>query len=616
MFSKVLIANRGEVAIRINSTLEKLGIESVGVYVHADRNAPHVSQISESYLLKDIAHTGYLDIEQLIAAALASGAEAIHPGYGFLAENAQFSRACKEAGLVFIGPPAFAMVAMGEKISAREYAKNAGVPVVPGVGAPGMSHEDLLDACAQLTFPLLIKPAAGGGGKGLHVAHDINELREKLPIAQREAKNAFGDESLLVEKYLLRARHIEFQVVADNHGNCIHLGERECSLQRRHQKVIEEAPAPLLTQDNRESMGEAALALTSAIGYQNLGTIEFLVDADSPEVFYFMEMNTRLQVEHRVTELITGLDLVECQLRLAGGELLKEVIPSNKSRGHAIEARIYAEDAFNGFLPTGGIIGKFVGPNTSHTVVDSAISDGTVVSSTFDPMLAKIACWGEDRSAALNRLHDALSSTVLFGVKTNIDFLVELLMRSEIKDSHYDTKYLESHEFKRVAPSEAVLLSYSTIAAQVSKLSPWPQDGWRLNGSPISTIAAYIDGVRFDIATRVTSKLVVDSFLADSEYWIHHQSFGTWQIKNVDDQQVSKDRLNEEIVSPMPGIVIAINVSNGDRVKIGDPLVVIEAMKMEHIVRAKRAGRVVECKVASGVTVRVGQRLLEVVDDV
>ena len=616
MFSKVLIANRGEVAIRIHSTLEKLGIESVGVYVHADRNAPHVSQMSESYLLKDLQHTGYLDIDQLIAAALASGAEAIHPGYGFLAENAQFSRACKEAGLVFIGPPASAMVAMGEKISAREYAKNAGVAVVPGAGAPGMSHGDLLDACAELTFPLLIKPAAGGGGKGLHVVHDINELREKLPVAQREAKNAFGDESLLVEKYLLRARHIEFQVVADHHGNCIHLGERECSLQRRHQKVIEEAPAPRLTQDNRESMGEAALALTSAIGYQNLGTIEFLVDADSPEVFYFMEMNTRLQVEHRVTEMITGLDLVECQLRLAAGELLKDVIPRKSLRGHAIEARIYAEDAFNGFLPTGGIIGKYVGPNTSHTVVDSAISDGTAVSSSFDPMLAKIACWGEDRSAALIRLHDALSSTVLLGIKTNIDFLVELLLRSEIKDSHYDTKYLETHEFKRVVPSEAVLLSYSTLAAQGLKFSPWLNDGWRLIGSPISTIAAYIDGVRFDVATLVKSKLVVDSFLADSEYWIHHQSFGTWQIKNVNDQQVSKDRLSDEIVSPMPGVVIAINVSNGDRVKIGDPLVVIEAMKMEHIVRARRAGRVVECKVASGVTVRVGQRLLEVVDDV
>ena len=616
VFAKVLIANRGEVALRINATLERLGINAVGVYTHHDRDSLHVQRISENYLLDDLKQSGYLDSEQVIAAALASGAQAIHPGYGFLAENAQFAKACQDAGLIFIGPPARAMTAMGEKISAREYATRAGVPVVPGIGEPAMSNAELLDACRDLPFPLLVKPAAGGGGKGLHVARDFNELREVLPIARREARTAFGDETLLVEKYLLHARHIEFQVVADNHGSSMHLGERECSLQRRHQKVVEEAPAPRLSQINREVMGAAALALTSAIGYQNLGTIEFLVDADSPENFYFMEMNTRLQVEHRVTELITGLDLVECQLRLAAGEPLKDVIPTSGFTGHAIEARIYAEDAFNDFLPTGGVIGRFTAAKTSHTVTDSAIADGAFVSSSFDPMLAKVACWGEDRLSALERLREALSNTVLLGVTTNIDFLIRLLELTDIEESNYDTKYLESLEIARANPSPAVLAAYAAIATHSSKVGSWRADGWRLNGMPRATIAAYIDGVRHDVPTESDSTLVVDSYRDDANYWLHHQSFGTWLIKEANDRRISTDRLSDEIVSPMPGVVIAMNVAIGDHVTVGDPLVVIEAMKMEHIVRAKRPGHVVQCNVAFGANVRVGQLLLEVVEDV
>lgn len=616
MFSKVLIANRGEVAIRIHATLEKLGIQSAGVFAPADREALHVARISECYLLEDTEQTGYLDIKQVIAAALTSGAQAIHPGYGFLAENANFARACKEAGLVFIGPPASAMVAMGEKISAREYARSAGVPVVPGVGAPGMSNEALLDACKDLIFPLLIKPAAGGGGKGLHVAQDRDQLRRGIEVARREAKKAFGDESLLIEKYLSHARHIEFQVAADAYGNVMHLGERECSLQRRHQKVIEEAPAPGLTPKNREIMGEAAIALTSAIGYQNLGTIEFLVDADSPDVFFFMEMNTRLQVEHRVTEMITGLDFVECQLRLANGDNLKDVIPQKKMTGHAIEARVYAEDAYNDFLPTGGVIGKYVAPDTSSTIVDSAITDGTVVSSSFDPMFAKISCWGEDRPAALVNLRKALSKTVLLGITTNLDFLGDLLGRDEIQTSEYDTKFLESREFKRAEPPTQVLAAYAAVATTQSKNPSWRSDGWRLSGSPISTVAAYVDGTRYEIPTESKSELSVEIFHDGSDVWLHHESFGTWLIKTSNDRPAFKDKVNEEIVSPMPGVVIAVNVSNGEKVKIGDALVIIEAMKMEHIVRARRAGRIVECNVTNGVKVRVGQVLLEVVDDV
>ena len=612
----VVTSSRGLRSLRINATLERLGIDAVGVYTHHDHHSLHVARISENYLLDDAKQSGYLDSQQIIAAALASNSQAIHPGYGFLAENAKFAQACQDAGLIFIGPPADAMTAMGEKISARNYAVRAGVPVVPGIGEPSMSNAELLDACRDLQFPLLVKPAAGGGGKGLHVAHDFNELREVLPIARREAKTAFGDESLLVEKYLLHARHIEFQVAADNHGSSMHLGERECSLQRRHQKVVEEAPAPRLSEINREIMGAAALALTSAIGYQNLGTIEFLVDADSPETFYFMEMNTRLQVEHRVTEMITGLDLVECQLRLAAGEPLKEVIPTSEFTGHAIEARIYAEDAFNGFLPTGGVIGKFNAANTSHTVTDSAIQDGALVSSSFDPMLAKIACWGEDRPSALERLREALSDTVLLGVTTNIDFLIQLLHLSDIEESNYDTKYLEAHEIERANPSSALLAAYAAIASRSSKVGSWRADGWRLNGMPHATIAAYIDGVRHDVSTESDSTLAVDFYRDDTDYWLHHRSFGTWLIKEANDRRISSDRLSDEIVSPMPGVVIAVNVAIGDQVTIGDPLVVIEAMKMEHIVRARHSGRVLQCNVVFGATVRVGELLLEVVEDV
>ena len=616
VITKVLIANRGEVALRINATLERIGIAGVGIYNYQDRNSLHVQRISENYFLEDEKQSAYLNIQQIIAAALSSGSQAIHPGYGFLAESAEFAQACQDAGLIFIGPPADAITAMGEKISARNFAMRAGVPVVPGVGATSMSNEELLDACRDLEFPLLVKPSAGGGGKGLHVARDLQALREVLPIARREARTSFGDESLLVEKYLLRARHIEFQVVGDNHGNFLHLGERECSLQRRHQKVVEEAPAPGLSPSNREVMGEAALALTSAIGYQNLGTIEFLVDADSPETFFFMEMNTRLQVEHRVTEMITGLDLVECQLRLAAGETLKEVIPKREFNGHAIEARIYAEDAFNDFLPTGGTIGKFIPARASHTVTDSAIQDGALVSSAFDPMLAKIASWGKDRKSALSQLREALANTTLLGITTNLDFLLHLLELPDIQRSNYDTKYLEALVIDRPNPSLEVLAAYAAIALPSFSIGAWRADGWRLNGSPAATIAAYIDGVRYGVSTKKESNLEVDAYRDDAGCWLHHRSFGTWLIKEASDRRISCDRLSEEIESPMPGVVIAVNVEIGDQVEIGDPLVVIEAMKMEHIVRARRPGKVVMCNVAVGANVRVGEILLEVVENV
>lgn len=616
MFTKVLIANRGEVALRINSTLERLGISAVGVYTPRDAKSPHVARISENYLLNDLDQSGYLDARQIIAAALASGSQAIHPGYGFLAESADFAKACKAAGIIFIGPPADAMSAMGEKISARNFALSAGVPVVPGGGAAQMSDAELIAVCRDLAFPLLVKPSAGGGGKGLHVVRDLHELGEILPAARREAKAAFGDENLLLEKYLERARHIEFQVAADNYGNITHLGERECSLQRRHQKVVEESPAPGLTKSDRELMAQAALSLSSAIGYQNLGTIEFLVDADSPQTFYFMEMNTRLQVEHRVTEMVTGLDLVECQLRIAAGEKLADVIPNRRFAGHAIEARIYAEDAFSGFLPTGGTVGKFAAASTANTVIDSAIADGTFVSSSFDPMLAKVCSWGEDRAAALKQLRSALAETILLGVTTNIDYLIQLLDLADIQSSNYGTKYLETHDFKRGKPSPQVLSSYAAIAKPSNITGAWRTDGWRLRGAPNAAIAAYVENVRYEVPAQSELSDGVNFFRDGSDLWLHHRDLGTWYIKSASDQRVSTDQLSDAIVSPMPGAVILMHVAIGDQVQVGDPLIIIEAMKMEHVVRARRAGRVAQCHVALGTSVRVGQLLLEVVEDV
>jgi acetyl-CoA/propionyl-CoA carboxylase biotin carboxyl carrier protein len=616
VIAKVLIANRGEVALRINSTLQKMGIATVGIHTYSERSALHVQRISENYLLEDSVKSGYLDGQQIIAIALSSGCQAIHPGYGFLSESATFAQQCEDAGLIFIGPSAKAISAMGEKIAARACAIAAGVPVVPGVGEKGMSDEALLDACRGIAFPLLVKPSAGGGGKGLHVAHDADELREVIPVARREALSAFGDDTLLVEKYVERARHIEFQVVADKNGDALHLGERECSLQRRHQKIIEEAPAPNFSSAKRAKMGESAIALAQAIGYSNIGTIEFLVDADSPDTFYFMEMNTRLQVEHRVTEMITGLDLVECQVRLAAGESLAHVIPTVTFDGHAIEARIYAEDAFNEFLPTGGRVGKFAPAVIVDTVTDSAISDGVFVSSSFDPMLAKVCAWGLDRVSALALLTRALQRTVLLGVKTNIDFLIQLLNLDDIKKSRYHTKYIETLALEKPAPSSHVLAALAKFIAPPAAEGAWRQDGWRLGGSPSATIAGYINGSRYQISMGSVEVPSCDVLRDDDDYWIHSPDFGTWKISLTSDASKSVAALGSEIVSPMPGAVVAVRVSLEDHVMIGDPLLVIEAMKMEYVVRATRPGKVTVLHVQLGSSVRVGQLLVEVAEDV
>ena len=495
MFSKVLIANRGEIAVRIIRTLDRLGIASVAVYSDADAGAPHVRAAREAVRIgPPPAAASYLNIDAIIAAALATGAEAVHPGYGFLAENAAFARACAAAGLVFVGPPPGAIEAMGDKIAGKATVAAAGVPVVPGTGKPGMSDEELIISLNGPVFPLLVKPSAGGGGKGMRVVNSAGELPAALAAARREARAAFGDDTLLIERYITRPRHIEIQVLADTHGTVTHLGERECSLQRRHQKIIEEAPSPLLDAMRREAMGGAAVEAARSVGYTGAGTVEFIVPGDSPDEFYFMEMNTRLQVEHPVTELVYGLDLVEWQLRIAAGERLTVARPATPA-GHAVEARVYAEDPARGFLPTGGTVLALREPSAEGVRVDSGLAVGMTVTSAYDPMLAKVAAWGPDRATALDRLDAALAETAVLGVTTNIAFLRTLLADPDVQAGHLDTTLAERVADRLASPAASghtasdEVLAAAALARLLARepaagvVDPWDiPDGWRVGG--------------------------------------------------------------------------------------------------------------------------------------
>jgi acetyl-CoA/propionyl-CoA carboxylase biotin carboxyl carrier protein len=537
LFGKVLVANRGEIAVRVIRTLRALGIASVAVYSDADAGARHVREADEAILIgRAPAAASYLNIEAIISAARETGAEAVHPGYGFLAENAAFARACAAAGLVFVGPPPEAIEAMGDKIAAKATVAAAGVPVVPGSGKPGMSDDDLIISLNDQTFPLLVKPSAGGGGKGMRVVNSAGELPAALAAARREARAAFGDDTLLIERYITRPRHIEIQVLADTHGTVTHLGERECSLQRRHQKIIEEAPSPLLDPTRREAMGGAAVEAARSVGYTGAGTVEFIVPGDSPDEFFFMEMNTRLQVEHPVTELIYGLDLVEWQLRIAAGEPLgpRPTAPA----GHAVEARVYAEDPSRGFLPTGGTVLALREPVGSGGIwgapgdmgagalipgkaaphaggscirVDSGLSEGMTVTSAYDPMLAKVAAWGPDRDTALRRLDAALADTAVLGVTTNTAFLRTLLADPDVQAGRLDTTLAERVAAQAPAsvgvPDDVLaagalarLLAREPVRADVD---PWDiPDGWRVGGRAWTTFR-FAAGAGVDAEVRV-----------------------------------------------------------------------------------------------------------------
>ena len=645
MFSTVLVANRGEIAVRVIRTLRSLGITSVAVYSDADASSRHVRDADVAVRLGPAAASeSYLDVDRVIAAAAATGADAVHPGYGFLSENPALARACAAHDIVFVGPPVAAIEAMGDKIAAKQTVAAAGVRVVPGRDEAGLDDDALVAAALQVGLPVLLKPSAGGGGKGMRLVRDEAELRPQLESARREARSAFGDDTILVERYLLNPRHIEIQVLADTHGNVMHLGERECSLQRRHQKIIEEAPSPFITAEVRAAMGAQAVEAARACGYTGAGTVEFIMSNDRPNEFFFMEMNTRLQVEHPVTEMIYGLDLVEWQLRVAAGEPIPFRQEDLRPTGHAIEARVYAEDPSRGFLPTGGTVRFLVEPIGPGVRVDSGIMAGTVVGSDYDPMLAKVIAHGADRGEALARLDSALSSTAVLGVTTNLGFLRRLLSDDEVRAGHLDTGLVERCADTLLGaadtPDEAlVVAAVVPLLELVDDTDPWRSViGWRhggrswvrrrleVHGRGLVTVAlrrrtgAAWDVSIDDAAPRIASVAtepgativvtldgVTGSLLAHRDRGVTWIGLGgtAWEIH---DHDTRRDRLRPDaalggygpIRSPMPGMVIDVLVAEGDAVSAGQPVAIVEAMKMEHTLIASLDGVVSIVHAAKG----------------
>ena len=462
MFKKILIANRGEIALRIMRTCREMGIQTVAVYSEADRSARHVREADEAYFIGPAPATqSYLRIDTLINVARQSGAEAIHPGYGFLSENADFVEACEEAGIIFIGPPAHAMRLMGSKIAAKQLAQSVGAPVVPGYTGESQDDDTLLREAERIGFPLLIKASAGGGGKGMREVHRQADFLAELAGARREAKASFGDDTVFLERLLIKPRHVEIQILGDAHGNMIYLGERECSIQRRHQKIVEESPSVALTPALRAEMGHAAVRIARAAGYVNAGTMEFILDSDRH--FYFLEMNTRLQVEHPVTELVTGFDLVRHQLRVAAGETLGITQEQVTQRGHAIEVRIYAENPQRQFLPSTGTVSTFVEPQGPGVRIDSGIESGDEITQYYDPMIAKLIVYGEDRPAAIARLQRSLAETAIFGVTTNIPLLYDIACHPAFSEGYTHTAFLDEHGL--LAPQQDVALPDEVLIA-------------------------------------------------------------------------------------------------------------------------------------------------------
>ena len=651
-FNTVLVANRGEIAVRVIRTLRQMGIRSVAVFSDADADARHVAEADVAVGIGPApARQSYLNIDAVVDAARRTGAQAVHPGYGFLSENAEFAAALETAGIVFIGPPVKAIQTMGDKIAAKTTVSAFGVPVVPGIARPGLTDEDLITAAGDIGYPVLVKPSAGGGGKGMRVVHEPSELAAALVSARREAGAAFGDDTLFLERFVLSPRHIEVQVLADGYGNVVHLGERECSLQRRHQKVIEEAPSPLLDAATRARIGAAACDTARSVDYTGAGTVEFIVSADRPDEFFFMEMNTRLQVEHPVTEMVTGVDLVELQVRVAAGEKLPIAQDDITMTGHAIEARVYAEDPASGFLPTGGTVIDLTEPHGAGVRVDSGLRAGTVVGSDYDPMLAKVVAHAADRSAALRALDRALAGTAVLGVTTNVEFLRFLLADPDVVAGRLDTGLLDRRttDFAPLQPGDDELIA----AAAYKWVRSWPvpegnlwelPSGWRigqhgpsvarlhagartdhvyLTGRPQAATAVVEDGESRTLTASLDGdRLVVmldglrTDYLvaaADGQIWLARAGL-TAVVDEVREAPVRPDDEHTgdaELVSPMPGSVVAVGVEDGADVDAGAVVVAVEAMKMEHALTAPVAG-VVELLVAVGDQVKVGQPLARI----
>ncbi|WP_093336435.1 acetyl/propionyl/methylcrotonyl-CoA carboxylase subunit alpha [Pseudonocardia ammonioxydans] len=702
MFDTVLVANRGEIAVRVIRTLRALGVRSVAVYSDADAHAPHVRAADEAVRIGPAAAAeSYLSIPNVIAAAQRTGAQAIHPGYGFLSENTAFAAACEQAGIAFVGPPSSAIDAMGDKIRAKQTVAKAGVPVVPGSDGAGLSDDDLVEVVSEVGYPVLLKPSAGGGGKGMREVHRPEDLADAIAGARREARGSFGDDTLLVERLVTTPRHIEIQVMADAHGGVVHLGERECSLQRRHQKIIEEAPSALLTPAQRAEMGRAACEAARAVGYTGAGTVEFIVSSDRPDEFFFLEMNTRLQVEHPVTEEVTGLDLVELQLRAAAGEPLPITQDDVVLRGHAVEARVYAEatsvtgDTLT-FLPSGGTVLDWTPP--AGVRVDSGIETGTVVGSDYDPMLAKVIASGATRDEALRRLDAALGGTTLLGLDTNIGFLRALLADDDVRAGRLDTGLIARRGTALVETGTPEDVLGAVAGQALLRLEPSgdvvdPFDvpgGWRV-GEPAWTVRRLVAGggeateVRirgraagFDLAlpdrAQAGGRDAGDQGAGEQDaaqpadtaggaaaagarpasataaapavgcrtvavapgriehthdgrtrrYRVAHAPDGvvwigrdgrTWGVREQEPLEASRTASDSDggpVLSPMPGTVTVVDVAEGDTVTAGQKLVVVEAMKMEHVLTAPVDGTVRELRARPGATVAKDAVLLVV----
>lgn len=659
MISRLLIANRGEIACRVIRTARSMGITSIAVYSDADANALHVQLADEAvHIGAAPPEASYLNIDAILNAAAHTGADAIHPGYGFLSENPEFCRACTQAGIVFVGPPEKAIAAMGSKSAAKRIMAQAGVPLLPGYHEASQDENILRAAAVDIGFPVLLKAVAGGGGKGMRVVDNADDFSEALKAARREALNGFGDEAMLVEKYLMQPRHVEVQVFFDLHGNGVYLFERDCSVQRRHQKVIEEAPAPGLTGELRVSMGETAVQAAAAVDYVGAGTVEFLLEPDGN--FYFMEMNTRLQVEHPVTEMVTGQDLVAWQLKVAMGERLPLMQHDLKLSGHAIEARIYAEDPGNDFLPAAGVIGFLREPPvTADLRVDAGVKQGDEVGVFYDPMIAKLIAFGADREQARQRLIAALSGYQLAGFRTNVDFLGRVLRHEAFIDEALSTSFIAQHGQSLQAPGQALLPHRLPIAALYIIL------GMRQSGSAVGPVSPWDNHDHFRVNHALTMSL--DVFLEDTSHSVSvvHLGEGVYRIETSEGIVTASGELADELITvsidgrqfkltvfagdnlgdndvtafddtgswvfsevranlgaaeqllgsfdfraPMNGTIIDVPVQIGALVEAGQTLLVMEAMKMEHAVKAPVAGVVTEFYFSPGDLVDGSARLL------
>ncbi len=662
MFNKILIANRGEIACRIIRSANKMGIKTVAVYSEADATARHVALADEAIEIGPApARQSYLVIEAIIDAAVRSGAEAIHPGYGFLSENAEFADACEKNNIVFIGPPVEAIEAMGSKSRAKQIMGNANVPLVPGYHGDDQSDSLLLSEADKIGYPVLIKASAGGGGKGMRIVGQKSEFEDGLAAAKREALSSFSDDKVLIEKYLSKPRHIEIQVFCDQTGNAVYLFERDCSIQRRHQKVVEEAPAPGMQPARREEMGKAAIAAAQAINYVGAGTVEFIVDEDGN--FYFMEMNTRLQVEHPVTELITGQDLVEWQLLVAFGQKLPCSQKDLSIHGHALEARIYAEDPDRDFLPATGLLSHLRFPqDNQHVRVDTGVREGDSVSMHYDPMIAKLIVWDRDRASCLRRMSRALDDTQVVGVTTNIDFLSSLVSHPAFEAAEFDTGFIEEHHEQLFLDSHALndnILALATlyiilgrrsraqsIALNSSdRFSPWhSSNAWQANIDTVEDLYFIENGsehlvkIRYETQSTVLligeKKFSVSGTLSEEgELSAHLDGTRThvtvvengdsltilhsdyqYTLTHIDKtrQSAMQESIPGSLISPMPGKVIEVLVSEGDKVSAGAALLILEAMKMEHTICAPLDGVVKTIHYAAGDMLDEGVELLVV----